>query len=65
MLSRRNANLSSVPASGDAPPLAPVAASPALGIFSGQPMRNYPVLPPIFQLPDRSVSDDDDWYQRW
>jgi hypothetical protein len=35
-----------------------------LGIFTGQPMPNYSVLPPIFGLSDRSAAsgdDMDDW----
>lgn len=48
------------PASSDAPPL--------LGVFSGQPMRNWPVPPPIFQpkdQKDQSSPDDDELSRRW
>jgi hypothetical protein len=34
------------------------------GIFTGQPMPNYSMLPPIFGLPDQSVASGDhrdDW----
>jgi hypothetical protein len=65
-LARRTGNLSPAPASTNAPPLAPAAASPALGIFSGQPMPNWPVPPPIWGFPDNSQSsDDNELYQRW
>src|SRR5262249_35135526 len=37
-----------------------------LGLFSGQPMPNYPVPPPIFDFPDRSTtSSDNDLFARW
>jgi hypothetical protein len=64
-LARRTVNPSS-PTSGDAPPLAPAAASPALGIFSGQPMPDWPVPPPIWGFSDKAKSseDDDEWYKR-
>lgn len=62
VLSRR-ADLS--PASGDASPLAPETSPPLLGIVSGQPMRDYPVRPSIFETDDRSSPDDDELVQRW
>jgi len=61
---RRLVNLSS-PASSDAPSLAPAGSPLLLGIVSGQPMRDYPVRPSIFQTKDQSSSDDDELFQRW
>lgn len=58
-------NLSPAPASDDAPPLAPASAPPLLGIFSGKPMRDYPVRPSIFATDDRASPDDDELAQRW
>jgi hypothetical protein len=58
-------NLSGVPASGDAPPLSPASPPPLPGIFSGKPMRDYPVWPAIFAADDRSSPDDDELNQRW
>jgi len=63
VLSSRVVNTS--PASGDAPPLASASASPALGIFSGQPMPDWPVWPSIFATDNRPSPDDDELYQRW
>jgi hypothetical protein len=31
------------------------------GIFSGKPMPNYPVPPPIFGFPEPGAPDDEDW----
>jgi hypothetical protein len=61
---RRLVNLASS-ASIDAPPPAPVSPPPPPGIFSGQPMQDYPMRPPIFVTDDRSLSDDDELIQRW
>jgi murein DD-endopeptidase MepM/ murein hydrolase activator NlpD len=44
---------------------APAASSPRLGIFSGKPMPNWSVPPPIFQPKDQSSSDDNELYRRW
>jgi len=63
VLSRANPS-PPTPTSNDAPPLAPPA-SPALGIFSGQPMPDHAVWPSIFATGDRPSPDDDDLYQRW
>ena len=63
VLSSRVVNAS--PASGDAPPVVPSASPPALGIFSGKPMLDYPVWPAIFAADDRSSPDDDELFQRW
>ena len=63
VLSSRVVNAS--PASGDAPTLGPESAQPLLGIYSGKPMRDYPVWPSIFATDDRSSPDDDELYQRW
>jgi hypothetical protein len=60
-------------AAGNAPrnsnqPASVPQASPPLGLFTGEPMPNYPVSPPIFGFPDNSgVSGDDgeDWLDRW
>jgi hypothetical protein len=49
-------------------PQQPAPRSPVLGIFSGRPMPNYPVPPPIWGLPDESRAnggDDENWYTRW
>jgi hypothetical protein len=69
MLSRRAVDLFS-PVSGAAPPLAPSQAappSPALGIFSGQPMPDIHLPASIWGFSDKakSSSDDDEWYMRW
>ncbi|WP_298254728.1 M23 family metallopeptidase [Bradyrhizobium sp.] len=61
---RRLVNLSS-PALIAAPSLAPAPSPPLLGIFSGQPMRDYPVSSSIFQTNDQSSPDDDELFQRW
>ena len=63
VLSSRVVNAS--PASGDAPPVVPSASPPALGIFSGKPMLDYPAWPAIFAADDRSSPDDDELFQRW
>ena len=59
----------SLPTSIVAQPLAPdVAASSSrpLGIASGQPMRDYPLPPPIWGFSDKSSSpEDDEISQRW
>ncbi len=60
---RSRVNASPASASGDAPP--PASAPPLPGIFSGKPMRDYPVRPSIFATDDRSSPDDDELYQRW
>jgi hypothetical protein len=42
--------------------------SPVLGIFSGKPMPNVSIPPPIFGLLDDSRAnrdDDENWYTRW
>jgi hypothetical protein len=39
-----------------------------LGLVSGKPMPEYPILPMVFGLPDRSPASDDnmdDWFNRW
>jgi hypothetical protein len=48
-----------------APSLAPASPLPLLGIFSGKPMRDYPVPPPIFQSRDPSPPEDNELFQRW
>jgi hypothetical protein len=53
------------PAPDDAPSLSPASASPLLGIFSGKPVRDYPVWPSIFDTDNRSSPGDDELYQRW
>lgn len=58
-------NLSPVPVPSEAPPLAPASASPLLGIFSGQPMRDYPAPPPIFQPKYQASPEDSELFQRW
>jgi hypothetical protein len=63
ILSRRSVN--PAPASVDAPSLSPASTSPLLGIFSGKPMRDYPVWPSIFATDNRSSPGDDELYQRW
>jgi hypothetical protein len=38
------------------------------GLFTGQPVPDYPVPPQLFSLPDRSAAsgdDMDDWFARW
>jgi hypothetical protein len=50
----------------NAPTSQQAAMPPAL--VSGQPVPDYPVLPFLFGLPDRSAAsgdDMDDWYTRW
>jgi len=48
-------------------PLAPHRAPPSeednrpRGIFSGKPMPNYPIPPPIFGFPESGAPDDEDW----
>ena len=58
-------NLSGAPASGDAPSLSPAPPPRLPGIFSGKPMRDYPVWPAIFATDDRPSPDDDELNQRW
>jgi hypothetical protein len=38
-----------------------------LGIFSGKPIRDYPVRPSIFETPDPSPAEDEDneLVRRW
>ncbi|HLJ00101.1 MAG TPA: hypothetical protein VKT76_10315 [Bradyrhizobium sp.] len=58
----------SAPASSGAPPLVPnqaASTSPLLGLFSGQPMPDWPVPPPIFQTKDQSPPEDNELWQRW
>ena len=38
---------------------------PLLGIFSGRPMPDWPVPPPIFATNDRTQASDDELFQRW
>jgi hypothetical protein len=65
ILSWRIGDLSS-PTSNNAPPRVPAASVPLLGIFSGKPMPDYPVPPPIWGLSDNPQSSgDDQWLQRW
>jgi len=64
VLSSRIVDRSSL-APSDAPALSPASAPPLLGIFSGKPMRDYPVWPSIFATGDRPSPDDDELYQRW
>ena len=49
------------------PPLAPnqAASPPLLGIFSGQPMPDWPVPPPTFQSKDQASPEDNELWQRW
>jgi hypothetical protein len=63
MLSR--VNLSPAPAPVDASSLPLPASPPLLGIFSGKPMPDWPVPPPIFTTDDRPSPGDDELYQRW
>ena len=45
-------------------PALPQQASRLLGLFSGQPMLDWPVPPPIFVLPDRpNAPDNDEWFK--
>jgi hypothetical protein len=46
-------------------PDAQSASQSPLGIFSGKPMPDWPVLPPIFQPKDQSSPDDNELFQRW
>ena len=49
------------------PPLAPnqtASSSPALGLFSGQPMPDWSVPPPIFQSKDQASPEDNELWQR-
>jgi hypothetical protein len=69
ILSRRVLNPSPTGVLGDTVPAAPSPqANRPLGIFSGKPMPDYPVPPPILGLLDRSRAngdDDENWYTRW
>jgi hypothetical protein len=69
ILSRRVLNPSPTAVPDDTIPAAPSPqANRPLGIFSGKPMPDYPVPPPIFGLPDDSRANGDDgenWYTRW
>ena len=51
-----------------AAPRAPnrVPSSPVLGVFSGKPMRDFPVPPPIWGMEDKSsTAGDNDLFRRW
>jgi hypothetical protein len=69
ILSRRVLSSSPTAVPDDTVPAAPSPqANRPLGIFSGKPMPDYPVPPPIFGLLDRSRAnreDDENWYTRW
>lgn len=57
----------STPSTG-APPLAPdaqAAPQPLLGVYSGKPMPDWPVQPPIFQTKDQPSPEDNELSQRW
>jgi hypothetical protein len=59
---------SGTPDQGGSPPLATnrgVSSSRPLGIFSGQPMPDWPVPPPIFQPRDQPSPEDNELFQRW
>jgi hypothetical protein len=56
---------STVTNDNNAPSLAPSSSPQSLGIFSGKPMRNYPVPPPIFRSADPPSTDDDELFRRW
>lgn len=45
--------------------LSPASPPPSLGIFSGKPMRDYPVWPSIFAADDRPAPENDELSQRW
>jgi hypothetical protein len=56
------------PNQGASPQLATnqgASSSRPLGIFSGKPMPDWPVPPPIFQARDQSAPEDNELFQRW